>query len=143
MLYELLEMFYREYMYTFQFSRYVGVKLLGHKLYTFTFNKYCPRFYNMIYQNNSHQQGVKVAFASFLNITNLCHFNHSGGCWWYHMVVLICISPITNVVEHIFIFYWLFMFPLLWSICLRFFLPSFPLCFCLSLIDYIWILTLC
>ena len=81
MLYELLEMFYREYMYTFQFSRYVGVKLLGHKLYTFTFNKYCPRFYNMIYQNNSHQQGVKVAFASFLNITNLCHFNHSGGCW--------------------------------------------------------------
>ena len=54
-------------MYTFQFSRYVGVKLLGQKVYMFIFNKYRHSFYNMIYQYNSHQQGVKVAFASFLS----------------------------------------------------------------------------
>ena len=79
---------------TFQFSRYVGVKLLGHKLYT------CLPLISTVIVFTTWS--TKITPTSkvwklhllhfFANITNLFHFNHSGGCWWYQMVVLVCIS---------------------------------------------------
>ena len=55
--------------------------------------------------------GFNFSTFSLIFIVCLFDYNHSHGCEMISHVVLICISLMTNAVEHLFIAYW----PYLWK----------------------------
>ena len=92
---------------------HVNVNMSGRRIFN------CIRNCHTIFQNGStilrsHQQCMRVPVAPLpcphLILSVFLILAILIDAQWYHTVVLICISLVTNDVEHFFIVYWSFVF---------------------------------